>query len=109
MRALLTNAVLPRWNVYGIGGLLLGVLPVQVGGLPGDDAALDGDARMRARLAELAESYLETDVYCGTAEARALRDELERLSDAGPPARLWNTLHQVAFHELRLGDAPAAV
>lgn len=111
MWAPLAIAALPRWMAVAIGGLLPAALPMQssvVAGPAGAEAT-DGDARMRARLAALSQSYLDTDILCGTAEARALRDELAALGPDGQPLQLWRVLRTLAFHELRLGEPETAI
>jgi hypothetical protein len=109
MRAPLAFAALPRQSIHGIAGWLLAAASIQGVVLPGGEDREDGDARMRARLAELAQSYLETDVYCGTAEARALRAQLESLGADAQPLQLWRVLRPLAFHELRLGEPERAI
>lgn len=109
MRAPFAFAAPPRQSTVGIAGWLLAAVPILGGVLPAQDVEQDGDARMRARLAELAVSYLDTDILCGTGEALALRAELDALGPDAQPIQLWRVLRPLAFHELRLGDAERAI
>ena len=62
-----------------------------------------GDARMRARLAEVAERAAIDDSYVGLGALPGIEAELEALPEDGQHRRRLELLREAGFHTLRLG------